>query len=343
MVSKKEVLDQLKKIDFKYTGWGRTEVSELPHIILPGEEIYECVNGIYEGGFALLVATDLRVLLVDKKPLNFLTVEDMRFDMISEMDYNHRLMGADIGISAGDKNLRFRSYNQKKLRKLIGHVQHCMAEAKKQQNHHQDDQVSHLEQINRQLQAYLAAQQKYQIDLQKATTAHADKVAKDDDERLAKLLAPPKPSNELADYLYAQSLLEQYKANNEADSQKELKKAIKTNEPETNSAPVNEVEEPPRAKSIISDGSQVEDIYAEGLKEVFGDHDQLVKGTAEAQLPKQPEASHEKSTHHVPFSFDINPLHIAYSKLPMALRIRKFSKPSLHNPKPMTSPDPWQA
>jgi hypothetical protein len=147
-------------------GWGRAEIAELQHVLLTDEVISECVNGIYEGGFALLVATDIRVLLVDKKPLNYLTVEDVRFDMISEMDYNHRMFGANIRISAGSKSLIFRSYNKIRLRKLIGHVQHCMAEVKKKQNTHQEGQVNHLQQINRQLQAYLIAQNEYQLQLQ---------------------------------------------------------------------------------------------------------------------------------------------------------------------------------
>ena len=124
------------------------------------------VNGIYEGGFALLVATDVRVLLIDKKPLNYLTVEDLRFDMINEMDYNHRLLGAAISIATGNKNLKFRSYNQPRLRKLIGHVQHSMADIKRQQNTHQEGQNQHLEQINQQLQSYLMAQQQQQLQLQ---------------------------------------------------------------------------------------------------------------------------------------------------------------------------------
>ena len=84
-----------------------------PTIILPDEEIFECVNGIYEGGFALLVATDVRVLLIDKKPLNYLTVEDLRFDMINEIDYNHRVFGAHVDITTGNRELKFRSYNRR--------------------------------------------------------------------------------------------------------------------------------------------------------------------------------------------------------------------------------------
>src|SRR5882757_2242816 len=123
MVTMQSVVEQLKRIDFNHLAWGRSETKELPHILVPDEKIYELVNGIYEGGFALLVATNFRMLLIDKKPMNYLTVEDLRFDMISEIDYAHRLLGARISISTGSKNLKFTSYNQHRLRKLITHVQ----------------------------------------------------------------------------------------------------------------------------------------------------------------------------------------------------------------------------
>src|SRR5690349_21329154 len=133
MVSKQSVQEQLNKLGLKTTGWGRTEYNELHNILLPEEEIHEVVNGFYEGGFALLIATDVRVLLIDKKPMKYLTVEDLRFDMINEMDYSHRLLGANISIATGNKNLKFTSLNQPRLRKSISHIQHSMAEYKKKQ------------------------------------------------------------------------------------------------------------------------------------------------------------------------------------------------------------------
>ncbi|HET8991575.1 MAG TPA: PH domain-containing protein [Candidatus Saccharimonadales bacterium] len=290
MVSKKEVTRQLKALGFNYMGWGRSEISELPHIILPDEEIYECVNGIYIGGFALLVATNIRVLLVDKKPLSFLTVEDMRYDMISEMDYSHRLFGADISISSGDKTLHFKSYNKPRLRKLIGHVQHCIADNKNKQSKHQDSQVSHLEQINKQLQAYLIAQHQYQMELQESLKA--------DKEKIPELPSLPKPSNELADYLYAQSLLKAF--NDEQKTQVENPAAFKVNEP-----------------SIEHQNNQP-DLYEEGVKEVFGG------GIKHGHNPFKSSAS--PSTNGV--SYNINPSRIAFSKLPMALRDRRFGRTS---------------
>ena len=64
----KQLEEQLKRIGSNYQFWGRSEIRELAHVLLPGEIIEHCINGYYEGGFALLAATNQRVLLVDKKP-----------------------------------------------------------------------------------------------------------------------------------------------------------------------------------------------------------------------------------------------------------------------------------
>ncbi len=281
MVTRESVEEQLKKIGVNYRGWGRTEIGELAHIILPDEEIFECVNGFYEGGFALLVATNFRVLLIDKKPMKYLTVEDLRFDMINEIDYSHRLLSAQISISTGSKNLRFNSLNQPRLRKLIGHVQHCMAETKKKQSDHEEDQKVHLEQINQQLQAYLLAQhqqqQKIQQQLEKNSQQPLD-------------IEPLRPSPELSDYLYAQSLLAQHQAT--------LPAAPAPPTPQTVAAPPTTAV--PAATSA--------ELYAQGVQEIFG----------RQTLPDdQP-------------SFILNPLRIAYSKLPLAMRNKKFGRPSFH-------------
>lgn len=255
MVDKKIIEEQLKKIGFNHRGWGRTEVNELHNIILSDEEIYECVNGIYDGGFALLVATDVRVLLVDKKPLNYLTVEDLRFDMINELDYNHRLLGAYISISAGNKNLKFTSINQPRLRKLIGHVQSCMADVKKKQTSHQEGQVQHLEQINQQLQSYLVAQYQQQQELQQ----HLIKAqAGNGQVPLPTAAQPIKPDPKLADYLYAQRLLAQHAEN--------------TGE----AAPLMPLPGPPAADHLAGD------LYHEGRQEVFGKTLQIARA---AKLP----------------------------------------------------------
>jgi hypothetical protein len=265
MVSTKQIQERLDKIGFKSRGWGRTEVRELQNIILPDEEIFECVNGIYEGGFALLLATDIRVLLVDKKPLNYLTVEDLRFDMISEIDYSHRLFGAYIAISTGNKNLKFTSLNQLRLRKLIGHVQHCMAEVKKQQSTHQEGQHQHLEQINQQLRAYLVAQYKQQEKLNEQL--QRVKAQQESAASLPLKVEPIRPSPELSDYLLAQTLLADYQ--------------VQTNQA-ANPKPINSL-----APLAVHPSDQLAELYSEGHREVFGKYgQQLTAGETSTTVPE---------------------------------------------------------
>jgi len=298
MVTKESVDEQLKSLGFSLNGWGRAEIRELPHILMPGEEIYELVNGTYEGGFALAVATDARLLLVDKKPMNYLTVEDIRFDMISEIDYSHRLLGAQINISTGLRDLKFRSYNQQRLRKLIGHVQHCMDESKKQQSKRQVVQNKHLQRIDQQLKDYLRAQSQYQLQLER--TQSALKTGTDG------VVAPPvpTPSHELSDYLFARSLLSQYQAqtDNKIDP-----KVIE----DAQLAP-----KPLDGYVIGPNRSELHELWSAGVREVFGKHHLSDQSTSQA--------STAKPQHH---SFEINPVSIIFSKLPMLIRSRKFSQP----------------
>jgi hypothetical protein len=123
----KQLEDQLKRLGCNYRFWGRAEIRELAFVLLPGEQVKHCVNGSYAGGFALIAATDQRVLLVDKKPL-YLTLEDIRFDMITEVDYNHRLLNCNIHICTPNKSLRFVAYNHARLRALFHYVQTRVAE-----------------------------------------------------------------------------------------------------------------------------------------------------------------------------------------------------------------------
>ncbi len=158
MVTKQYVDQQLKRINFRRRFWGQAELDELVNILMPDEEICECVSGSYEGGFALLVVTDERLLLIDKKPFQFLTVEDMRFSRINQIDYSYRLIGAYINVNAGLKNLKFTSLNKTRLRKLVNHIQMFITQIRQVQSIQSEKQQQHLEDINEHLKLYLERQ-----------------------------------------------------------------------------------------------------------------------------------------------------------------------------------------
>ena len=125
---------RMSKLGFKPSRWFKPEIKELQHILMDNEQLVNCVTGRYFGGFALLIATDRRLLLIDKK-IPYLSVEDIRYDMISEIDYNSRMFDSTINIYTVNKQHRFNSYRHKDhLRALVNYAQKRVMELRQYQN-----------------------------------------------------------------------------------------------------------------------------------------------------------------------------------------------------------------
>lgn len=118
---------QLVSVGFKNKFFGRPEVKELCNILSPNEVIKHAVMGHYQGGFAIIVATDYRVLLIDKK-VWFLTLEDVRYDMVAEVDFCSRLLDATISVVTFNKTLVFNSWHKQSLRQLSKYIQQRVTE-----------------------------------------------------------------------------------------------------------------------------------------------------------------------------------------------------------------------
>lgn len=93
---------QLEKIGLTKSSalWGRREIAELPAIIPPDDELIGLVQGVYNGGQGILVATNNRLIFVDKGFLYGLKVEDFGLDKISSIQYETGMIFADIKIMA---------------------------------------------------------------------------------------------------------------------------------------------------------------------------------------------------------------------------------------------------
>jgi hypothetical protein len=137
---------QLSHLGVRPSRLFKPEIRELQHILMDNEKIIAFVQGRYFGGFAVLAATDHRLLLIDKKVM-FLTVEDIRYDMISEINFNSRLLDSTVTIFTLNKQHHFTTMkNKDSLRKLIAYIQHRVMEIRQYQNHHQDSQPQPFQQ-----------------------------------------------------------------------------------------------------------------------------------------------------------------------------------------------------
>lgn len=127
MISLTQVEQQLKKVGCYFRFWGRGEIRELANVLTPDEHVAHCANGRYEGGFAMLVVTDQRLLLIDHKPM-FVAVEDIRFDMIAEIDYSAQLLICTVKVITPSRTLNFSSWSSYHLREVLNYTQQRMLE-----------------------------------------------------------------------------------------------------------------------------------------------------------------------------------------------------------------------
>ena len=157
MVHMSVIEARLSKLGFKITRLFKPEIKELQQILMDHEKIVTLSQGRYFGGYALLVATDLRILLIDKKML-FLTVEDIRYDMISEIDYSARLLDASVSIFTVNKQHKFTSYkNKHHLRQLTSYAQRRIMELR--QYPHQDSFQLQNNQMQQPMASFQPSQQ----------------------------------------------------------------------------------------------------------------------------------------------------------------------------------------
>jgi len=131
MVELRKVLDQLSKVGYKARLWQRAEVKELCNVLHENETIFQATNGYYEGGFGLLVATDQRLLLVDRKPM-FLTLDSIAYHMIQEISYNYRLFNSTLHIYTSNKCLDFSSWTHSQMRGILNQAQSQMRAGSRQ-------------------------------------------------------------------------------------------------------------------------------------------------------------------------------------------------------------------
>ncbi len=134
MVHQSVIHARMAQLGIKVSSWYRPELKELSSILMDDESIISLVTGRYYGGYALLAATDHRLLLIDKKTM-FMSMEDIRYDMISAINYSSRVFDATILISTMNKQHRFTSVKHKgQMRELTIYAQRRVMEIRQPQS-----------------------------------------------------------------------------------------------------------------------------------------------------------------------------------------------------------------
>lgn len=122
MVAMRTVDGQMRNIGHRFRIFGRSEIKELRKILHPDETIIQYTYGYYHGGSGILVATDQRLLLIDKRPF-YLNLENMPFEYIKSIDFGSRMLQGTLYLQTGIKTIMFRSVSDANLRKICNFVQ----------------------------------------------------------------------------------------------------------------------------------------------------------------------------------------------------------------------------
>jgi hypothetical protein len=100
MPTHEEIHRQVSAIEGASRFLSRKEIKELPNVLAPDERVEQLTPGFYNGGIGLLVATNRRLIFVDKGMLYGLRVEDFHYDRINSIQYKTGLLLGEITIFA---------------------------------------------------------------------------------------------------------------------------------------------------------------------------------------------------------------------------------------------------
>lgn len=102
-----EIKNELNRLDISPTIFARKEIHELPDILSEDEKIVYLVEGRNKlnNHHIILVATDRRLILVDKEFMYGLKVEDYSYGKISSIQYETALLLASIDVKVADDDV----------------------------------------------------------------------------------------------------------------------------------------------------------------------------------------------------------------------------------------------
>ena len=153
MPSLEEVIEQIGHMDGGSKVLARKEIKVLPDILWEDENVERLVQGTYENGNGVLVATNKRLMFVDKG-ITKLRVEDFPYDKISSIQYKTGMMMGTITIFASGNKAEIKNVQKDRCKDFADYVrarssasvEHASAPASAPATG-QDDVVSQLERL----------------------------------------------------------------------------------------------------------------------------------------------------------------------------------------------------
>jgi general stress protein 26 len=118
----KKLMDELKAVGVGAVGLKTPEAKELVRILHPDEHIGGVVYGRYATSFAWLIATDRRVIFIDKKPLHT-TMDELTYDVVSGVRSHQAGLVASVTLHTRINDYAIRYVNKKCARIFVKYIE----------------------------------------------------------------------------------------------------------------------------------------------------------------------------------------------------------------------------
>lgn len=113
---------ELRAAGMSWYGLRLMESRYLPRVIHHNETIKGVTYGWQPGGVVMLVATDHRIIFLDKKPF-FLRDDEVSYDNVRGISYYHAGLASTIVLHTQVQDYIVRTFNKISLQKLIDYIE----------------------------------------------------------------------------------------------------------------------------------------------------------------------------------------------------------------------------
>lgn len=103
---------EVKNAGVSKVGHWKLGTRYLPHIIHPNEHIGGVVYGWNDEGSVMLVATDRRIIYLDKKPL-FFDEDEVTYDVVSGVSFSKAGLASTVVLHTRVKDYKVKTFNEK--------------------------------------------------------------------------------------------------------------------------------------------------------------------------------------------------------------------------------------
>lgn len=151
MATLDEIKKQIKNLNTGSKLLGMKEIKALPDILWEDEKLEKLVQGFYENGNGILIATDKRLVFVDKGMIYGIRVEDFPYNKISSIQYQTGILGGKITIFASGNKAEIKRVAKAQAKNFGDYVRARISKIQNNLNntnqHTEDDMTIQLEKL----------------------------------------------------------------------------------------------------------------------------------------------------------------------------------------------------